>query len=179
MKEGVVARRYAKALFDLADKHDLVEQINKDWQIFIDTIQTNQQLSDALNSKVISIDNRKALLKDVFGIDLHTLILNCLYLLIDKDRIEISESISYSYQQLIWQKNNIVPIQLTTAKLLPSEQEEQLEQAISSSLNKTALLDIAINPALIGGAVMKIGDTIYDGSIKSQLKVLKQHLSSN
>lgn len=179
MKEGVVARRYAKALFDLAEKQDLVEQINKDWQLFIDTIKTNHQLSDALNSKVIGIDNRKALLKDVFGKDLHPLMLNCLYLLIDKDRITLAESISYCYQQLIWQKNNIEPIQLTTAQLLPPEQEERLKQAISESLKKTALLDVAINPALIGGAVMKIGDTIYDGSIKSQLRVIKKQLSSN
>ncbi len=176
MTEGAVARRYAQALFDLAGKHDLVEPINRDWQSFIKSIRENDRLFDILISKVISKDHQKVLLKSIFEHDIHPLMLDFLCLLIDKDRIAIVSDISFYYQQLIWQKNNIMPVQLITAYPLPSEQNQQLQQAVSELLNKNVLFDITVNDSLIGGAVLKIGDTTYDGSVKNQLRTIKQLL---
>jgi F-type H+-transporting ATPase subunit delta len=99
-----------------------------------------------------------------------------LLLLFDKGRIQYSKDIYVLYERLTDELANIVRADLVSASDLPEETIEKIRAALAQKTGKEVRMDVRVDPALIGGAVTKIGDLVLDGSVKSQLKSLRETL---
>ena len=102
--------------------------------------------------------------------------LGLLCLIFDKSREEYLEAILDEYRRLEDDKNRILNVELISAAELDASQEEALAKALGAATQKTAHFKKSINPALIGGFMMKIGDTVFDGSVSGQLAKMQQQL---
>ena len=179
MNEKSIASRYAKALFDIAEEKKATVTFLNEWQMVVDTINNNSDAKTAFSERLIPVDEKKGLVKSLFSQDLDPLIMNFLYLLLDKGRETYLQYILTSFQELVDEKNGILVVKVKTTMSMEEKQKKEIIAAINDITGMKARLDISIDENIIGGMIMSIKDTIYDGSISGQLSLLKQHLAGS
>lgn len=173
---NVLAKRYAKALLEPLKEED-VEVVRKD----LDTFQNLLQISPEM---------RKLLLSPVFGLEEKKGVLQLLSkrtgfcresqrffeLLLEKDRFRYFKEIRNLFEALLYERKNRVKAYVISSNSLSPFHEKELKERLKRLTKKEVDLDVKIDPALIGGMVIMIGDMIYDGSIKGQLGKIKERL---
>lgn len=177
MRTGKIAKRYAGALFDAAQDNKQTEVINEQLRILATLLENQEGFRQFLLDKHLAAAEKKALIRDVFAPSFSPLLVNYLYLLIDKNREDILVPSIFVFDELWLEYLGIVSIRLTTAKTLCASLEKQLSDALKKALNKEIIFKYDIDPSLIGGAVMQIGDITLDGSIKSKLANIHKQIA--
>jgi F-type H+-transporting ATPase subunit delta len=102
-----------------------------------------------------------------------------LLLLADRDRLELLPDLVSVYHERVMDHLKIVQAEVTTAASIPADHAAQLQQRLGSALGRTVTLTTKVDPALIGGMVTRIGSTVYDGSVATQLAALRQRLTES
>jgi len=176
MIERTIASRYAQALFDIAQERGELERFGNEWQAVVDAINGDAQVRQVFIGRVISAHAKKELAEKSFTDNVDPVVLGLLCLIFDKSREEYLEAILDEYRRLEDEKNRVLNIKLVSAAELDASQEEALAKALGAATKKTARFEKSINPALIGGFVMTIGDTVFDGSVSGQLAKMQQQL---
>ncbi|MCL2816841.1 MAG: ATP synthase F1 subunit delta [Clostridiales bacterium] len=177
MIEGTVARRYAQALFSLADEKNRVEEYLRDWQSVVETMQNEPRLKEIFFSRQIGISAKKELISRVFGGKVAKDVENFIYVLLDKAREGNLERISGHLRALADEKNGELLVRVQSAAPLKKKQETALSAALSNVTGKKIRLEGTVNAELIGGIKLVVDDTHYDGSVSGQLSLLQQHLA--
>jgi len=175
MKELVIARRYAMALFSVAKDKGKTKEFQTDWQVVDETLR-NPELYQIVLSKAQSSVVKKEFLAKIFADKIDQLILNFIFLLIDKEREEYILDIKDIYNQLFDEDEKIIDVEVITALPLDAAQEEELRAVLAKKTGKKVRLDKKIDEALLGGSIIKIGDKIYDGSVAGRLASLQEQL---
>ncbi len=178
MKEKSIASRYAKALFDIAEDKDSLDAFFEQWSFITDAIKQNEEVRILFESRLLPKENKKDLAKKLFSATVDPLILEFLFFLFDKSRENYIIDIWEVLHEMMDVKNGILTVNITSAFPLAKNQEEDLVSAIGTATGKTIRLDLSVDPKLIGGLVMTINDTVYDGSLTGQLSLLKQQLAA-
>lgn len=178
MSDTVIARRYAKALFDLAASQSKVVK-------FQDQLQRVSQAGQAVPElwKVLA-DEREPMAKRIAVVEglgaalqLDPLVVNFCKILVEKYRTNCWDSIVAAFTQLAAKAAGLVKVEVTTAVPVASKETiDHLSRALMHLTKKTVDMQMSVNDALIGGAVVRIDDTIYDGSIATDLRRLKDKL---
>ena len=176
---SVAARRYAKALLDVlypAKAEAGLEQL-KDFSTVL------AQQSDAklvFENPTVSTERRKDLLNKIGdALKLDTPIRNFLGILIDRNRLDILGEVVSTYAGLLDEKNGVVQAHVTSALELSPAQQSEVTAKLQALTGKKVRMQVAVDPALIGGMVAQVGSTIYDGSIRSQLQSFRNSLTEN
>jgi F-type H+-transporting ATPase subunit delta len=177
MKEPIIARRYAKALFAVAKNKAKTKEFQTDWQAVDKTLRANPELYSIILSKAKSSAAKKEFLAKVFAGKTDRLILNFIFLLIDKEREEYILDIKDIYDQLFDEDERIIDVEVITALPLDAVQEAELSAVLAKKIGKKVRLNKKTDAAIIGGSIIKIGDKIYDGSITGKLAALQEQLS--
>ena len=172
------ARRYAKALVELADESKSAAAIEADLQRFTDLLDgEGSELGRALMSPVFNAEERGALLGAVLPkLGVKQLTINFLSLLSERGRMDLLADIVGIYTRMMDDRAGRLRVQVSTVDPLTPQLEAELVAAFEKSTGKTVLLDARIDPSLIGGMVARIGDRVYDASIKSRLQDIKHRL---
>lgn len=165
-----VAKRYARALFEVAKERGLIDQIETELKIFVEAVNQNAELTKILMHPHIDSQAKKDLLKDVFQSQVAEETMNFVGVLIDNGRESDLAEIAYAYVGLANEERGIADATVTTAKPLSSEEQAQLADQFGKLLNKTLRIQTVVDPSIMGGVVVKIGDRLYDGSIKRKLE---------
>lgn len=173
-----VARRYTSALFELAKQNNLIETVEKDLKLLADSLKRGTDLRAVLDHPLIPATRKKTLFHTATGDQIHSITLQFVDLLIDKHRTPVFESIPREYQALSDQYHDMIEAQVTTAVPLPQDQETKLIQRLVDFTGKKIRLVCKIDSSLIGGMKIQIGDTVMDGSVSSQLRILKEKLQA-
>lgn len=177
MRNLVIAKRYAKALFNLALEEGQVEQYGQELGEFIQLLKDLPDFADAVQNPLYPV----AIRKNVFGsvadkAGTAPIIKSFVELLIQKNRLQYLGEISDYYHKLIDEHANIARAQVKAATPL----DDQVIQEIAASLEKMTGKKIAVefeqDPGLIGGVVAQIGDLVLDGSVRRQLLNIKETL---
>lgn len=177
MSSNDIANRYSEALFEIAQEEQNYEKYLDDLQKFSAVVQGNVNLREVLFNPVFDREEKKAVVGELLQmIGVSDISANFLKLLVDKGRISILDDILSAYQQLMDQVLNKARVNVKTAFPLSGDLVAKIKTALEGLTKKQVEMVIEEDPSLLGGIVVKIGDTLYDGSVKSQLSKIRELL---
>ena len=178
MSQRTVTRRYATALYEEADAAGGLAAVDDDVLMLRNNIESNRELSRFFESPVIPQEKKESILQELLEERVETLTLQFLRLLVQKDRETLTKAILDQYQSLRDEQRGIVDAEVTVAQPLNDEDRNVLVEALEEKTGKDVRLHLEENPDLIGGLVIRIGDRVFDGSVRSQLNALRDQLQN-
>ncbi|MBK9247762.1 MAG: ATP synthase F1 subunit delta [Ignavibacteria bacterium] len=171
-----IVKRYAQAIFgSLQDSQ--VEVVYLDLQYVKATIDQSKDLRALLQSPVVSHNKKQEILREIYSEHISTQTLDFLMLVAEKRRENMLEGIIEAFQELYYEFMNMMPIECSTAVEIQEDLKVQLSQNIANQVQKVVVADFKVKPELKGGAVVKIDDRMYDGSVRRQLELLYKRLA--
>jgi len=179
MSEIQVASRYAKALIDLAAEQNSVEPVKKDIELFLDTCRVNTQLQAILKNPIISLDKKANILDGLFGDKLNKMILSFFKIAVRKGRSQVLYATGKEFINQYNILKNVVKATVTSASPLSSDNIAQIEEVVKQATKGEVILTAQVDPDLIGGFILKVGDKQFDTSLSSKLNKLKKEFQQN
>ena len=181
MTSRAVASRYARALFDvaLAERVDL-ERIERELSGFTALVEADAQLARVLTNPAIPTPKKRAVIEALVerAGPLLQQVAKLLLLLAERDRIASLPEILRAYRNRLNDYNQVVRAELVTASALAPDRIATLEHRLGRATGRKVLLESRVDPSIIGGAVTRIGSTVYDGSVTTQLRKMGEALTS-
>jgi F-type H+-transporting ATPase subunit delta len=178
MTARAAATRYARALFDVALAEDIVERAQRELQQFADLVGGSEALTNVFANPAIPAVRKhgvaSALLERI-GIPSGP-VSKLILLLADRDRLTLLSEVTRAYRNRVMEHQKIVRGDLTSAVPLAPDTLKRIESGLAQATGRRVMLDTRVDPSLIGGAVTRIGSTVYDGSVTTQLQKMKQSL---
>ncbi len=171
MTNKTIARRYAKALFNIGEEQGKVNVFTENLQEVLAVLESNEELAAMIDSHFISITEKKNVVKKFFA-SFDPMVINFICLILDKGRGLYLRDICSSYQDLQDDAENILHAIVKSAVPLDEEQTKKLEEKFSALTSQTVKVELTVEPALIGGIQVRVGDKVYDGTIARQLQLL-------
>ena len=173
MASGSLARRYAKAIIELGN----TEKIAGDLRALAVAMKTSAELQTALTNPAIRRGDRRKVLDGLLQrIAAHGLTKNLVYLLLDGERLGALPAISRELDAMVEAKGGRVTAEVTSAKPLDPAQLSQITAALEKLSGKKVSVTSKHDPELLGGVVAKVGDRVYDGSLRTSLRNLRDEL---
>ncbi len=176
MIEGLVAKRYAKALFEVADEKKLLDEVESDLQLVLNVMKETDGFDNFIRHPKVGMDVKKDIVTKAFQNEITEISQNLLYQLIDNHRMEYIKEILFQFVLLANKARKVVDVEAVTAFELNQTDKEAIAQSLNKKFNKSVRLINVIEPSIIGGMVVKIGNRIYDGSLQAQLEMMKKKL---
>ncbi len=178
MIERRIVRRYAAALYSAASKAGVVDAVESDLGLISYTVESSSSLRELMFTPVVPRKKKQEILADIFKGNVQDVTLAYLNLLVDKHREEAFALTEAEYVLLANQARGIVRAEVTSAVELDETQQSRLVKKLSAATGKTIELATNVDPDIVGGVIVRIGDTVIDGSIRGQLAALKAQLLS-
>ena len=180
MSTRASAARYAKALFDVALSESTPERIERELSAFFAVVSGHADLQQVLVSPAIPAARKGAVVAQLLDrLQPSSPVRKLLLLMAERDRLELLPELVSVYRERLMEHQKVVQAEVTTATPIPAEQVTQLQQRLGRSLGRTVTLTTNVDPSLIGGMVTRIGSTVYDGSVATQLASLRQRLTES
>ncbi|AKL93734.1 F-type ATP synthase delta subunit [Clostridium aceticum] len=173
----LIAKKYAKALFEVAQEDNTLQPIREELAFIQAALEENQDFKKLLHTPLITSNEKKEIVKNVFKEKVSTEMLNFLYILVDKGRANHFEEIVKEFNMMADASKNMVEAVAVTAIPLNKERLQKLQVQLSMASGKNVKLNNEVDENVIGGVLIKMGDKVIDGTLKSRLGHLKQQLS--
>jgi F-type H+-transporting ATPase subunit delta len=173
------AHRYARALFDvaLAEKADLV-RIEQQLTAFTDLFTTHELLGKVLLNPAVPAPRKRAAVEQVtMRIGMPAPLAKILTLLAERDRLVILPDLVRAYRDRLMDHQKVVRAELTTASPLAAERAKAIERVLAKTTGRTVTIDTRVDPAIVGGIVARLGSTVYDASVATQLEKMRRQLA--
>lgn len=171
------AIRYATAILDLSDSKGVTEIVNNDMKSIASTIKGNEELNTFIQNPTIKVEVKEKALLEVFA-TADNVTKGLLHLLFENKRFEILDVIATEYSRLFDIKNNVEVAKVTTAVAMDAVLEAKVLAKIATLSDKKITIENIVDPAIIGGFILRIGDQQYNASVANRLQVLKRELSN-
>ena len=178
MRDETVARNYAETLFALAEKDEGLERYQEGIETVARLLDENAELRLFVETPRIAASDKKRVLKKALDGALPKPLVNFLMVVVDKRRQRLLREIAREYHDLVDQHFNRVHAEVTVARPLDEPALEVVTERLTGLLGRTALPHVRVKPEILGGIVVRAGDTIYDGSLKSRLEGMRRQLLS-
>ena len=178
MVTGSLARRYARAVVEIGTAHGNLDKLGSDLRTLAAAIHTSAELITALTNPAIRRADRRRVLDGLLQrISAAPQTQNLVYLLLDGERLSSVEAISREVDAMIEAKAGRMSAEVTSARPLDASQLSQIINALEKLSGKKVAVTRREDPELLGGVVAKVGDTVYDGSLRTQLRTLRDELT--
>lgn len=178
MPTTAAARRYARALFQIAREDRRVGEVLGELDTLATMLDENESLRNALLTPLHPVEERKAVMKSVSQASgVSASVTNFYSYLIDQRRLVDFYGIREEYQRLANEDAGLMTAVVTAASPLDDRRKDRLRRALSERTGQEVQLDIQIDPTLIGGAIAKVGGMVFDGSLRTQLSKLRANLT--
>lgn len=177
MSSSNIAKRYARAFFEIAGAEKRYEEYYRELGRFIAILSENKNLGEFLSNPIFSQADKKAVVESLLGkIEVSQITANFLKLLVDKRRIAILSEIEACYRELMDAALRKVRVTVKTAFPLTGDLSARLQTGLESMTGKAVEMTVLQEPSLLGGIVVRVGDKLYDGSIRAQLNSIRNLL---
>ena len=178
MTPRAAAMRYARALFDVARKEALdLKRIHAELAGFVQLVAENEALARTFLNPAVPAPRKRAVVEQLLRLNpLSPPVSRLLILLAERDRLTIIDELTRAFRDRVMDYEQIVRAEVTTAIPLPQDRVAALQQGIAGATGRQVQLEAKVDPSIIGGAVTRIGSTVYDGSVITQLQKLKETL---
>jgi F-type H+-transporting ATPase subunit delta len=177
MISGSLARRYARAMLDVGLDKNTHEKLATEIDDLAAAYSASRDLQEALTNPVFPRPQRRTVLEAVLArIGASTETKNFALLLLDRERIPVLPGIARELRAMVDEKVGRVRATVTSARPLPADHVAKLQATLEQATGKKVLLEKQEDPSLLGGVVAKLGDTVYDGSVRSQLERMREQI---
>ncbi|SBW09165.1 ATP synthase subunit delta [uncultured delta proteobacterium] len=176
MTGSVAARRYARALFDLAKRSGMetLEKTGTDLQNVASLTQESPELARLFRDPVFSAEEKRNVLAALADkLEAGVMVRNFLYLLAEKHRLMFLDKIAGEYQMLLDEEKGILRGEIVSAVPLDEAAQADVLGRLAKKSGRSLVLDFKADKALLGGMLLKVGDNVMDASLKTQLSLLK------
>ncbi|WP_338471037.1 F0F1 ATP synthase subunit delta [Niallia sp. XMNu-256] len=176
MSNPAIANRYAFALFQVAIEQKLLDQLDTELRVVREVIQQNQDFNTLLSSPKLSKDKKKQLLQNAFS-NANPFLQNTFNLLVDRGREGLIVQIADHFIELTNNEKGIAEATVTSARPLTEKEIKALSKTFAKKLGKKDLrIENIVDSNLLGGIKLRVGNRIYDGSVKGKLERLERQL---
>lgn len=173
-----IANVYAKALLGAARNDDQLAAIVEEYdELLAEVLDKHPKLETLLGTALVSISEKYGIIDRTFGGRASPLMVEFLKVVARHERLDCLRAIHYQTHVLYDQMRRLVPVELTTAVPVSAAEAKLIVDGIRAKIDGEPVLEQRVDPDLIGGAVIRVGDVVYDGSIANQLKQLSQRMS--
>jgi F-type H+-transporting ATPase subunit delta len=176
----VSGRRFARALFDVARAEGLdLERVQTELAGVVALVSGHETLARVLGSPAIPAARKRAIVEELLARSpVSTPLARTLLLLAERDRLVLLPELAEAYDERLLDHQQVVRAAVTAAAPLPPDRAEALRGALARATGRDVRLAVRVDPDLLGGAVARIGSTVYDGSVVTQLERLKARLET-
>jgi F-type H+-transporting ATPase subunit delta len=179
MSNGIVAKRYAVALFQLAKEQNTIDQFEKELLIVKEVFTTNKDLIDVLNHPKVTNETKKSIVKEAFA-SLTQQVVNTLLLLVDRHRVDIVTDVVDYFVKNANEARGTEDAIVYSVRPLTEAELTSISTSFAKKIGKTSLrLQNVVDKTLLGGVKLRIGNRIYDGSISGKLERIERQLVAN
>ena len=176
MRQTILARRYAKALFSLGKEQGKTESYSEALGAIAE-LYKDESVENALINPLYPLDARQKVMAKIAELaKADTILTRFLNLLLEKKRADILPDIAHEMQVMVDQEQNISHGSVVSAIELDDALKEKIQQTLEKITGNKVILEVSVDPSIIGGIVAKVGDLVLDGSIKTQLNGLKESI---
>jgi len=178
--EGSLARRYAKALLELAQEAQAADPVGAQLDAFVTLCnQGDARLLGVMNNPSFTPSERKAVLDAILPqLPLHPTLRNFVRLVLDKNRFGAMPDIAREYRALADAAANRVRATVTTAAPASPALQKDIAAALAATTGKAVLLEVKVDPSLLGGMVARVGSRVFDASLRTRLETLQVTLAT-
>jgi len=176
MSQSTVARRYATALYEEADDSGVLEDVDDDVLMLREILESTDELSRFFKSPVIPNEKKESVIQTLLDDRVDELLVRFLRLLVHKDRETMTKEVLDAYQALRDEQRGIIDAHVAVAHPIADEDREALVETLEEQTGKTVRLHLRETPDLVGGVVIRIGDHVFDASVRNQLSNLHDRL---
>ena len=177
MEATTVARNYGDVLFQLADRHSAHEEYAASFEQLVELLEQEPRLRTFLETPKLAPEEKKRVLREVFADRVPRPFLNFLMIVIDKRRQRLLPLIAEEYRRLVDHKFNRLDVEVVLASDPDERLEEEIRSGLSANLGRTIVPRFRIQPEILGGAIVKYGDNVIDGSLRRQLLQLRRRMT--
>lgn len=176
MLENAIARRYASAFFAIARERDKMDEYEGELETVIKTVESNDDLRKALANQLLEASVKKDIIDQVFTGMVSETTVDFLKVILDKRREAFLKDIYNEFVVSANEARNIRDAEVTAAKELTEADLEAIKTKLAVLTGKNIRLTAKVDPSLLGGLVIRLGDKIIDGSVTKRLELLKEAL---
>jgi len=173
MDKEAIAKRYASAIYDIAESSEKIGEIREALNILAENYNEDEEFKVFLLDPSIKYDEKVEYLHKSFDF-ISEDAFKIINYLVKKGRVSLAEKIRDSYLKIYYEKNNKILVNATFTKELSDNQREALMKKLEEKYKKKIVLNLSVDEELIGGGIIKIGNKVIDGSIKSQIENIKK-----
>lgn len=178
MSSSIVAKRYALALLQIAREQQLLGVIVEELRVVKEVIRYTPELKAVLKSSKLSLDKKKEVLKQAFA-SLNGYVLNTLLILVDRHREDQIVSVADEFLALANEETGVAEAEVYSTRALTEVERQALSAVFAAKIGKKSLnIENIVDSDLLGGVKLRIGNRIYDGSLRGKLDRLERKLLS-
>jgi len=171
------AVRYAKAILEMAQASGTATQVNEDMALIASTIKENSELNDFIHSPSVKGEVKESALKEVFP-GTQNITKGLFRLLLENKRFEILGDIAGQYKSQFDELNGVETAMVTTAFPITADLESKVLDKIKEFSDKKIIIKNIVDPSIIGGFILRMGDRQFNASVANRLLTLKRELSN-
>jgi len=176
---GALASRYAAALADVAFEQKSGDRVKKDLAAFVDTFFGSADLRNFIESPAVSPEMKHKVIEEVAAkMNLAPAVRNFAYLIVNHRRTEMLREIQQAFETELNARLGIAEAEVTSARELNAAERERMTKALERRTGKKIEARFRHDESLVGGAVVRVGSTVYDGSVREQLTRLREQLET-
>lgn len=172
-----VAARYAEALLTAAEEQKLLDRVAADMMALEETMRKSREFSLFLKNPIVKREKKQRVLAELFGKTLHAMTVGFLVLLAEKGREEFLHDICTQFFALHDARLGIVNVKIRAATELSGDQQKLIQRHFEGITQKKVRLQMSVEKELRGGFLARVGDTVFDGSVKRQLELLRERFA--
>jgi F-type H+-transporting ATPase subunit delta len=177
---SIVARRYAQALLEIGAEEGSLDKIVEDMAAVAEAWEASADFRNAIENPLVAHDAKKAVVSElVERIGGSPVTRSALLLLVDRRRMQTLPYLAHTLRELGDARNGVVRAEVTTAGPLSDEYYAKLQAKLEKMTGQRIVIDKKTDPAIIGGVIARIGDRIFDGSLRTRLETLRSALLPN
>ena len=177
MSTRASAGRYARALLDVVIKEANPEQVEKELATLTGLFAGDSELQKALANPAVPVAAKRKVVESIISRTTPTPALGKLLLMLaDRDRLNLIPELAEVYRERLMEHQQVISAEVTTAVPISAERVAQFEKRIAAATGRRVTMTASVDPALIGGAVARVGSIVYDGSIATQLSKMRERL---
>jgi F-type H+-transporting ATPase subunit delta len=182
MTSRTAAARYAKALLDVASKEAPaggIEQVAEELDAFNAMIRQNRALEGVLANPAVPAPRKRAAVAELATLaGVSPMVSKLLVLLAERDRLVLLNDLASIYRSLLMDRQNVVRAEVITSTPLAADKRQAIETGLAAATGKTVSMITTVDPGIVGGIVARVGSTVYDASIATQLKKIRERLTT-